>query len=161
MKANETFEDGTVTLTFEQRTAPTPGQPEKAPQVIPMALGLISPDGDEVVPTTLIEITGERHSVSFDGLGARSVAPLLRGFSAPVILERQIPDHDRALLLAHDTHPSNKRERGRPPPKQTPQLARPHLPSKHTPPHPNTTPHLSRRLLHDNNQPHPHKTTHT
>jgi aminopeptidase N len=113
LKVTETFEDGTFTLTFEQSTPPTPGQPEKAPQVIPMALGLISPDGDEVVPTTLIEITGERHSVSFDGLGARPVASLLRGFSAPVILERQISDHDRALLLAHDTDPFNKWEAGR------------------------------------------------
>ena len=39
-------------LTVAQRVPPTPGQPEKAPMPIPLAMGLIGPNGDEM-PTRL------------------------------------------------------------------------------------------------------------
>ena len=34
-------------LTIAQKTAPTPGQPTKEPVVIPLAMGLLAPDGKE------------------------------------------------------------------------------------------------------------------
>ena len=36
------------TLTLRQRTAPTPGQPDKPPLVIPVAMGLLADDGTEL-----------------------------------------------------------------------------------------------------------------
>ncbi len=94
---------GRLTLRFTQATAPTPGQPDKPPRVIPIALGLISPNGDEVLPTQLLEMTEAAQEWHFDGLGARPVVSLLRGFSAPVTVERRMSAADRALLLAHDS----------------------------------------------------------
>jgi aminopeptidase N len=41
------------------------------------------------------------------------VPSLLRGFSAPVILDREVSPEERAFLLAHDTDPFNKWEAGR------------------------------------------------
>ncbi|CAM3210340.1 aminopeptidase N [Paracoccus aminovorans] len=99
----EDWRDGTLTLTFRQETAPTPGQPEKPPRVIPIALGLIGPNGDEVLPTTVLEMTEAEQSFRFQGLGARPVVSLLRGFSAPVTVAREIGVDQQALLLAHDT----------------------------------------------------------
>jgi len=113
LKVAEDFKDGTYSLTFSQETPPTPGQPEKAPQVIPLAVGLIGPNGDEVVPTQVLEMTEAVQTFSFDGLGAKPVPSLLRGFSAPVILERKASAEERAFLLAHDTDPFNKWEAGR------------------------------------------------
>ncbi|TCP42359.1 aminopeptidase N [Rhodovulum marinum] len=113
LKVTDDFKDGTYTLNVEQQTPPTPGQPEKAPQVIPLAVGLLSPNGDEVVPTTVLEVTEAAQSFRFDGLGARPIPSLLRGFSAPVILERDTNAEERAFLLAHDTDPFNKWEAGR------------------------------------------------
>jgi len=107
------FNDGTYTLHFKQNTSPTPGQPDKRPQVIPIATGLLSPNGDEVVPTTVLTMTGVCQSFSFDGLGARPVPSILRNFSAPVILDRQTSRDERLLLLAHDTDPFNRWEAGR------------------------------------------------
>src|SRR6056297_2146494 len=107
------FKDGTYTMHFEQETPPTPGQPQKAPQVIPIAVGLLGPNGDEIVETTVLEMTDVRQSFSFDGLPARPVPSILRGFSAPVILERETDNTERAFLLAHDTDPFNKWEAGR------------------------------------------------
>src|SRR6056297_321269 len=113
LKVTEDFKDGTYTLHFEQQTSPTPGQPQKAPQVIPIAVGLLGPNGDEIVETTVLEMTDVRQSFSFDGLPARPVPSILRGFSAPVILERETDNTERAFLLAHDTDPFNKWEAGR------------------------------------------------
>ena len=94
---------GTYTLTFEQHTPPTPGQRDKAPQVLAIAVGLLTPNGDEVVPTTLLEMTEAKQSFSFDGLTRKPVPSLLRGFSAPVVLEREASREERLFLLAHDT----------------------------------------------------------
>ena len=113
LRVTDSFSDGTYSLHFEQETPPTPGQPEKTPQVIPIALGLLDPDGDEVVPTTILEMSEARQSFSFDGLAAKPIPSLLRSFSAPVILERQSTAEERAFLLAHDTDPFNKWEAGR------------------------------------------------
>ncbi|KGJ22287.1 aminopeptidase N [Paracoccus sanguinis] len=96
---------GRLTLHFTQATRPTPGQPEKPARVIPIAVGLISANSDEVVPTTVLEMTEAAQSFSFDGLGGRPIVSLLRGFSAPVTVARKIPRADRAVLMAHDTDP--------------------------------------------------------
>jgi len=113
LQVAERFENGTFTLTFKQRTPPTPGQDEKLPQVLPIAVGLLSPSGDEVVPTTLLEMTEAEQSFDFGGLSERPVASVLRGFSAPVVLERAATRDERLFLLAHDTDPFNRWEANR------------------------------------------------
>ncbi len=104
---------GIYTLTFEQTIPPTPGQPEKHPHVIPIAVGLLGPNGDELRKTQILEMTEPRQSFSFEGLAARPIPSILRDFSAPVILERETTNAERAFLLAHDTDPFNKWEAGR------------------------------------------------
>ncbi len=104
---------GTYTLHFEQENPPTPGQPQKDPRVIPIAVGLLNPNGDEVVPTTVLEMTQAKQSFHFDGLATKPVPSILRGFSAPVVLQRQADPQEQAFLLAHDTDPFNRWEAGR------------------------------------------------
>ncbi|MBN2905554.1 MAG: aminopeptidase N [Rhodobacteraceae bacterium] len=113
LSVTDDFKDGTYTLHIKQQTPPTLGQADKEPLVIPLAVGLLSPNGDEVVPTTVLEVTESAQSFSFDGLGARPIPSLLRDFSAPVVLERTTTAQERAFLLAHDTDPFNKWEAGR------------------------------------------------
>ncbi|GGL66908.1 aminopeptidase N [Wenxinia marina] len=113
LTVSEQWEDGTYTLTFRQETPPTPGQTDKQPLVIPLAVGLLNPNGDEVVPTTVLEMTKEEQSFTFDGLASRPVPSILRNFSAPVRLDRATTDAERAFLLAHDTDPYNKWDAGR------------------------------------------------
>jgi aminopeptidase N len=113
LRVAEDWQDGTYTLTFEQKTPPTPGQSEKPPRVIPIAVGLLSPNGDEVLATQVLEMTAAKQSFSFPGLAARPVPSILRGFSAPVVLERETSAAERAFLLAHDTDPFNRWEAGR------------------------------------------------
>ncbi|KIC14147.1 aminopeptidase N [Leisingera sp. ANG-DT] len=112
VKVTEDYADGTYTLTFEQSAPPTPGQPDKAPRVIPMAVGLLSPNGDEVRATEVLELTEAKQSFTFGGLASKPVPSILREFSAPVILERETTNAERAFLLAHDTDPFNRWEAG-------------------------------------------------
>jgi aminopeptidase N len=106
---------GRFGLMFRQATRPTPGQPTKKPFVIPIAVGLLGADGADLLPegTRVIELDTESATVTFDGLAARPVASILRGFSAPVRLEKPTSDAERAFLLAHDSDPFNRWEAGR------------------------------------------------
>ncbi len=106
----EDWRDGTLTLTFTQEN---PKSASGAPQVIPIAVGLLGPNGDEVAPTRVLEMTEATQSFAFPGLGARPVPSVLRGFSAPVVLERGMTPELRTFLLAHDTDPFNRWEAGR------------------------------------------------
>ncbi|MEM9585371.1 MAG: aminopeptidase N [Pseudomonadota bacterium] len=113
VKAEDSFQDGTYTLTFTQHTPPTPGQDSKDPKVIPLAVGLLNDAGQEIHPTKICEVTDEVHKFRFTGLDAKPIPSINRGFSAPIILERDQSNAERAFLLANDTDPFNKWEAGR------------------------------------------------
>jgi len=115
LAVSEDWDDatGTYRLTFRQQVPPTPGQPLKEPALIPVALGLLGPDGAEVQETVVLELAEPERTFAFVGLAARPVPSILRGFSAPVILERTVSSEERAFVLAHDTDPFNRWEAGR------------------------------------------------
>jgi len=118
----EDWADGRYSLTLAQSTAPTPGQPDKQPLHIPVALGLLDAEGRdlpvrlageaEAVPgTRVLSLTEARQRFVFEGLAARPVPSLFRGFSAPVKLAPQ-PRQRLAFLFAHDSDPFNRWEAG-------------------------------------------------
>ena len=109
----EDYDGDTFTLKLSQKSAPTPGQDEKAPQVIPVAVGLLNDNGDEVLSTQILELTEAGQSFAFPGHATRPVPSILRGFSAPVTLTHEIDNDRRAFLLAHDTDTFNRWEAGR------------------------------------------------
>ena len=113
VSVTEEWADGTYTLTLSQRTEPTPGQDDKQPQVIPIALGLLDPNGDEIRPIVVLELTEARQNFTFSGLADKPVPSILRDFSAPVILEHDHSNTERAFLMAHDTDPFNRWQAGR------------------------------------------------
>ncbi|MEP0504056.1 MAG: aminopeptidase N [Paracoccaceae bacterium] len=110
LTAKETWDDGTFTLTFTQDTKPSSYTAKPGPQVMPIAVGLLNADGSEALSTQMLEMTETSQSFSFSGLSERPKASILRGFSAPVVLDYQA---DHAFLLAHDTDPFNRWEAGR------------------------------------------------
>jgi aminopeptidase N len=111
----------TYTLTLEQHCPPTPGQPHKAPFLIPVAVGLLDAEGRDL-PLQLQEgtltnghtlVLAERSQrYVFTGIDAEPVPSLLRGFSAPVILDIDLSDAQLLHLLAHDSDPFNRWEAG-------------------------------------------------
>lgn len=100
---------GIYNVTLTQSCPPTPGQPDKQPFVIPIALGLLDADGKELT-SGLHVLTQESETLTFAGYQAEPVPSLLRGFSAPVVLEYDYSDSQLLALLAHDTDPFNRWE---------------------------------------------------
>jgi aminopeptidase N len=111
--------DGSYTLTLAQSTPATPGQHAKLPLVIPVAAGLIGPDGRDCplqlegesqpgATTRVLKLTEASQAFRFVGLAAEPVPSLLRGFSAPVILELDEDDARLAFRMAHDADPCNR-----------------------------------------------------
>ena len=118
VKIEEAFDESAKcwTLRFTQATQATPGQPNKAPMVIPIALGFLTPDGDELelTPRSGIFENGvfildqDAATLIFEGLAQKPVLSALRGFSAPVILDHARDESDFLILLAHDRDPFNR-----------------------------------------------------
>ena len=102
---------GVYQLTLSQSCPPTAGQPHKEPFVIPIGLGLLSPDGRELTHQLHV-LTEASETLTFPGLSAEPVPSILRGFSAPVILDFDYADAQLLDLLAHDTDPFNRWEAG-------------------------------------------------
>ena len=100
---------GIYNITLSQTCPPTPGQADKQPHVIPIGLGLLAQDGRELTNGMHV-LTAATETLSFPGLTGEPVPSLLRGFSAPVILEFDYTDAQLLTLLAHDTDPFNRWE---------------------------------------------------
>ncbi len=113
VSVREEYHGDTFSLHFSQKTAPTPGQEEKAPQVIPIALGLLDTNGVEILETTVLELTQASQSFRFSGHKKRPIPSILRNFSAPVILDHDTDSARHTFLLTHDTDPFNRWEAGR------------------------------------------------
>jgi len=96
-------------LTLSQWCPPTPGQPDKQPLHIPVAVGLLAPDGTEMA-SAMLELTESIQSFDFEGIDQPPVPSLLREFSAPVILEHEPGNEELAFLVSHDTDAFNRWE---------------------------------------------------
>lgn len=113
LTVTDDFKNGTYSLHIAQQTPDTPDQTDKLPLHIPVAVGLLNDTGAEVVPTTLLELTEAQQTFTFDGLASKPVPSILRDFSAPVIIERDVTQPEQAFLLTHDTDPFNRWDAGR------------------------------------------------
>ncbi len=111
------------TLRLSQRCPATPDQADKQPFHIPIALGLLDRDGNEVplkldgestsvAGTRVLSLTDAEQSFTFTDVAENPVPSLLRGFSAPVELEFNYGDDALAHLAAHDPDPFNRWEAG-------------------------------------------------
>ncbi len=114
----------TFTLTLTQSCAATPGQPEKLPFHIPVAIGFLDSTGNDMplhlagdpasgsTTSMMLELTQAKHSFTFTQVREKPVVSLLRNFSAPVILDIDYTDAELAHLLAHDSDHFNRWEAG-------------------------------------------------
>ena len=110
VSVSEEFEGDNYRITFTQRTPPSVATPEPKPHVIPVAFGALDETGQEIVPTQLLELTEASQTFVFEGFDTKPIPSILRGFSAPVIVQRDVNKAERTLLLAHDTDPFNRWE---------------------------------------------------
>ena len=113
----------TLTLTLEQSCPATPGQKKKQPFHIPVAVGLLDAQGRDLAltlegekkagaTTRVLELTKAKQSFRFINVDQKPVPSLLRGFSAPVVLQFDYSDAELAFLMAHDSDAFNRWEAG-------------------------------------------------
>ena len=109
-------------LRLSQSCAATPGQPEKQPYHIPVAFGLVGPDGkdlplylageDSASTQRVLSLCSATQEFIFENVAVAPVPSLLRDFSAPVVLDFDYSDAGLAHLMAHDSDPFNRWEAG-------------------------------------------------
>jgi len=95
---------GRLTLHFRQVTAPTPGQPEKHPMVIPVRMSLID-DRGHATEDQLLVLDQAEQALELTDLAPGSAPPvvsLFRGFSAPVSWHTDHSAEELFHLFAHD-----------------------------------------------------------
>ncbi|WP_440966524.1 aminopeptidase N [Massilia sp. GER05] len=111
----------TYTLRLIQSCPPTPGQAEKLPFHIPVAVGLLGRDGRDLPltidgkdhgTTAVLELTEADQTFVFTGVMEQPTPSILRDFSAPVILKHGYSDAELVHLFSHDSDPVNRWEAG-------------------------------------------------
>jgi aminopeptidase N len=104
----------TYRLDFAQATPPTPGQSEKEPMVIPVALGLVGPEGEggagssERVRDGVFVLDRAADSITFTGIASPPTPSVFRGFSAPVKVTLDLSDDELLTLLRRDADAFNR-----------------------------------------------------
>jgi aminopeptidase N len=111
------------TLTVSQHTPPTPGQQEKLPLHIPLKLALLDHNGNEILlrlegepaasgTVRVLDFTEAEQQFVFENIHTEPLPSLLRGFSAPVILQHDYSDSELAFLMGSETDSFNRWEAG-------------------------------------------------
>ena len=107
----------TAKLRISQVVPPTPGQTAKEPMLIPLKVGLIGPNGDELplklngdasLSDGLLEVTEREQVFEFHDVPAPPTPSLLRDFSAPVRLTTSLDPDQIEFLMIHDSDPFNR-----------------------------------------------------
>jgi aminopeptidase N len=109
-------------LIVQQKIPPTPGQLEKQPMTIPLAIGILGENGEELPArlegensatpgTRVLALRNAEDRFRFVGLPSRPAVSLLRGFSAPVRL-KPLPRERLMFLFAHDSDPCARWDAG-------------------------------------------------
>ena len=96
--------ENTYTATFSQIIPDTPNQTNKKPMVIPISIGLLDKEGEDLIGTKVLMLTQSEQSFTFDNIQQKPVPSILRGFSAPVRLKTDLTKDDYTFLRTHDVY---------------------------------------------------------
>ena len=118
-----TLTQSLVATAYEQRLAEAGMPIDEGPLHIPVAIGLVLPDGSDAPlrlagepahagSTRVLSLTETRQTFVFEDIAAAPVASLLRDFSAPVQLDFEQTDAELAHLMAHDADAFNRWDAG-------------------------------------------------
>lgn len=109
-------------LTITQSTAPTPGQEEKYPLLVPLRAGFISPSGESLA----LRIQGGNAAHAehrlllqdksarfvFEDAPADAIPAVLRGFGVPVTIDDGLTEAERLAQMMHEPDPFTRWDAG-------------------------------------------------
>ena len=115
----------TFSVSLTQTTPDTPGQTGKKPVLMPISIGLVGPDGQDVplrlrgadddgdvVTTKTLRFSDASATYVFEDVPAKPTPSILRDFSAPVRLQTDLTKEDLIFLMANDSDLFNRWEAG-------------------------------------------------
>jgi aminopeptidase N len=102
-------EGDTLKLTLKQTVPATPGQPYKLPMPIPLRVAVHSRSG-ALGAEQLVVLEEEAQTFDLPLAGPDPVVSINRGFTAPVVIERDLAREDLVFLAAHDDDPFARSE---------------------------------------------------
>ncbi len=126
LSVNESYDQQNqrYTLSIRQSCPPTPGQTDKQPFHIPLAMGLLDRQGHalplrlenetttEASFSRMLSLNDAEQSWTFTGIPEKPVLSLGRGFSAPVKISLPHDNAELAFLFAHDSDEFNRWDAG-------------------------------------------------
>lgn len=125
LEVSEAYDAGaqTYSLTFRQSCPQTPDKADKLPFVIPVELGLLDAEGNDLSlrlageaaaagSSRVLSVTEAEQTFTFEGITAKPLPSLLRGFSAPVKLSFPYDRDQLMFLMQHDSDGFNRWEAG-------------------------------------------------
>lgn len=107
----------TATLDVEQVQGPSPGMTKKKPVLLPLKIGLLGANGQELplklangreIADGVLEMTKRTERWTFRDVPSKPTASLLREFSAPVNLTLSHNERQLEFLMTHDSDGFNR-----------------------------------------------------
>ncbi|MCP3900382.1 MAG: aminopeptidase N, partial [Desulfobacteraceae bacterium] len=100
----------TLTLNFTQTTLPDKNQKTKKPFHIPIKLGLLDRNGNDITPKdrTFYNLKQKKGSFVFENVPENSIPSFFREFSAPVKIKSDYTIDEFAFIMAYDSDEFNK-----------------------------------------------------
>ncbi|WP_108789306.1 aminopeptidase N [Erythrobacter sp. Alg231-14] len=94
-----------LTLRLAQTVPATPGQPDKKPMPIPLRVAVHSRATGALGAEQLIVLNEAHQSFDLPLAGDDPVVSINRGYTAPIVVERDLSNGDLGFLAAHDDDP--------------------------------------------------------
>ena len=101
-------------LTIEQSCPATPGQKEKLPFHIPVRIGLLDGEGEDLPLNNagdtdqVLDVKQDKETFTFENIEERPLPSILRGFSAPVRVRYDHSRDDLLFLMENDSDHFNR-----------------------------------------------------
>ena len=104
--------DQSYSISLQQVTKPTPNQNVKKPLHIPVSIGFLGSNGEDIIEEQVLHLCDEEQVFTVDNIVQKPVPSVLRGFSAPVKLSTDLDNSDLTFLMLHDNDGFNAWEAG-------------------------------------------------
>lgn len=97
------------TLKLAQKVPDTQGQTNKQPMHIPITIGLLDDNGTDIpLRENVLSLTKPEQEFVFENIHTQPHLSILRNFSAPVKIQREVSDKELAFLLNKDNDDFNR-----------------------------------------------------
>ncbi|MEZ5813461.1 MAG: aminopeptidase N [Alphaproteobacteria bacterium] len=111
-KGEYNADNKTYSVELSQNIPDTPGQTGKEPMHIPVSLGLLGDNGQDLIEMQVLNLREGVQNFVIEDVAQPPVPSVLRNFSAPVKLNTDLSNEGLAFLMRHDSDGFNRWEAG-------------------------------------------------